>query len=85
MPIISTFLGISVYIQYNEHNPPHFHAKYGKYKISITITDGLITGSFPKRALKLVLEWYELHVNELLEDWELAEKHKPLKKIKPLE
>jgi hypothetical protein len=31
------------------------------------------------------LEWYELHKDELLEDWKLASGGKPLKKISPLE
>ncbi len=31
------------------------------------------------------MEWYELHKEELQEDWELASRRKPLKKITPLE
>lgn len=27
MPEISRFLGILIFIRYNEHNPPHFHAQ----------------------------------------------------------
>ncbi len=26
MPIICTFRGIKIYINYNDHMPPHFHA-----------------------------------------------------------
>ena len=47
--------------------------------------DGKIEGKFPKRALKLVLEWMELHKKELIEDWELASKGESLKPIAPLE
>jgi len=32
MPEISRFLGIVIYMHFNDHNPPHFHAKYGKQK-----------------------------------------------------
>jgi hypothetical protein len=35
--------------------------------------------------LKALLEWYELHRDDLLEDWELAEQHQPLNRIPPLE
>jgi hypothetical protein len=28
MPSISEFYGIIIYMYWNEHNPPHFHAKY---------------------------------------------------------
>jgi hypothetical protein len=31
------------------------------------------------------MEWYLMHKDALLEDWELAGKHEPLKKIPPLE
>lgn len=39
MPTICMFRGIKIYINYNEHIPPHFHAKYGEYECSITIDD----------------------------------------------
>ncbi len=85
MPELSRFLGIIIYMLYNEHNPPHFHAEYGEYKIVVGITDGVVEGKFPKRALKAVLEWYEIYKDQLLEDWQLAGKHEQLKKIPPLE
>lgn len=53
--------------------------------ITVEIESGVINGRFPRRALKLVLEWLELHKDELLENWHLAEEKKSLKKIAPLE
>ncbi len=85
MPEISRFLGIIIFMNFNEHNPPHFHAKYGEYQIIIQIEDGIIEGIFPKRALKHVIEWYELHKEELLENWNSIEKTGNFNKIKPLE
>ena len=85
MPEISRFLGIVISMYYNEHNPPHFHAKYGNFKISVEIESGIISGKFPKRALRAVLDWYDLHKDELLQDWNLAIKDQPLNKIEPLE
>jgi hypothetical protein len=85
MPEISRFLGIVIAIFYIDHAPPHFHARYGEFKITVDINDGVVDGKFPRRALNHVLEWYELHKNELLEDWELAKQGKELKKIDPLE
>lgn len=85
MPEISRFLGIVIYVYYDEHNPPHFHAEYGEYAVSIEIQTGIINGDFPKRALKAVLEWCDLYREELMEDWKLASKGLPLNKIKPLE
>jgi hypothetical protein len=85
MPEISRFLGIVISMYYDEHNPPHFHARYGEFKISVEIETGIVKGRFPKRALRAVLEWYDLHKKELMKDWQLAENKKPLKLIKPLE
>jgi len=56
MPIVSKFLGILITMYWNEHNPPHFHAKYGEYKIIVYIKTGVVEGKFPKRALKMVME-----------------------------
>jgi len=69
MPEVSRFYGIVVRMLANEHAPPHFRATYGEYQVSVTIHDGIITGRFPARALRLVAEWSELHRDELLENW----------------
>ena len=85
MPAVSRFFGVVIMMNYNEHNPPHFHARYGRSKISVRIADGVITGTFPARSLGHVLEWWSLHRSELAEDWELAKKRLPLNPITPLE
>ena len=85
MPELSRFLGVIITMFYRDHDPPHFHATYGDFDIEISIRDGVVTGRFPRRALRLVLEWFDLHRDELLEDWELARSRKPLKRIPPLE
>ena len=85
MPEVSRFLGIVISIYYNEHNPPHFHAEYGEFQITVEIESGIVNGKFPRRALNAVLEWFVLHKEELMQDWELSLKGKPLNKIKPLE
>jgi hypothetical protein len=85
VPEICRFLGIVIYMLYDDHRPPHFHAEYGEYKITVEINTGVIQGRFPRRALKALLEWYELYRDDLLEDWVLAEQHQPLNRIPPLE
>jgi len=85
MPEICRFLGIVIYIYYNDHNPPHFHAEYGKHRAIFSIdTLKLIDGKMPRRVVSLILEWADLHRDELIEDWNLAMKKSPLNKIKPL-
>ncbi len=85
MPVISRFLGIVISILYRDHEPPHFHAAYGEYEVTVGIRDGVVTGRFPRRALGHVLEWLDAHRDALLEDWALARERKPLKPIPPLE
>ena len=70
---------------WDDHTPPHFHAKYGEYEIIVNILTGVVEGEFPRRALRHVIEWYELHSDELLEDWELCRKSEMPKPIQPLE
>ena len=86
MPEISRFLGIVIAIYYNDHAPPHFHARYGENEIRVAIESGdVLSGSFPRRAEQLVREWLDLHRAEVMQDWKLAEERKPLRKIEPLE
>ena len=86
MPEISRFLGIVIAMYYNDHAPPHFHARYGDLEIRVNIENGeIMSGKFPRRAQNLVLEWLALHREELISDWCLAEERRLLKKIEPLE
>lgn len=86
MPVVCRFFGITIYLYFRDHDPPHFHAKYGEYMITVDIETGVITGRFPKTALKLVLEWYELNKVSILENWKIAkEGNGPLFPIKPLD
>ena len=39
MPRISNFYGIVIWMYFNEHNPPHFHATYGEYEIIDGVND----------------------------------------------
>ncbi len=85
MPEISRFYGIIIALYYNEHNPPHFHAKYGEFVAEIDIrTLQILNGNLPKRAKALVLEWADEHREDLILDWELARKMAELNPIEPL-
>lgn len=57
MPEISRFLGIIIAMYCNEHNPPHFHARYGDAKAEIAIeTLSVLAGNLPPRAIGLEME-----------------------------
>jgi hypothetical protein len=85
MPELSRFLGISIMMYYDDHNPPHFHVRYNDFRAVISINDLLLTdGKLPARILGLVIEWAELHKNELLENWDMVQKSGKWFKIEPL-
>lgn len=84
MPVISRFYGIVVFMNYREHDPPHFHATYQDQEVSIEIRTGMIEGKMGKRALRMLFEWTDLHHDELLDDWERARNRQPLRPIEPL-
>ena len=85
MPIISRFYGIAVFMNYNDHDPPHFHARHGASEVVVSIHDLEVSGTFPRRPLRLLLEWADLHREELEVNWERAREHKHLLPVEPLE
>lgn len=85
MPTISVFYGIVIAMFYNDHEPPHFHARYAEYRARVAIDGGaVLDGELPPRAARLVREWAELHRAELETDWRLAQELRPLIPIEPL-
>ena len=76
MPVISMFYGILIrmyLLDNNHHNLPHIHARYGEFEASVSLHDGeLLAGTLPRKQLRLVQAWIELHREELLVDWDLA-------------
>ena len=85
MPEISRFLGIVIGMFYSEHGPPPLHAVYGEFKMTVELASFAIRGQFPARAQRLVIEWMELHQQELLDNWARARERQPLLRIAPLE
>ncbi len=86
MPEISRFFGIIIRMFFDEHNPPHIHAEYQGQKAVFDLNGNVTRGNLGSRtATKLVREWIDLHVNELREDWELAQMGQNIKKVAPLE
>lgn len=57
---------------------------YAEYDATVNILTLEVTGSLPKRAKALVLEWAEENRAALLENWTLCEKNQTPHKILPL-
>jgi hypothetical protein len=86
VPRISEFYGIVIYMYFQDHNPPHFHAIYAEHEALIRIDTGeVIRGRLPKTAGSLVEEWRRLHVGDLNANWELAREPAALSSIEPLQ
>lgn len=87
MPEISRFFGIIIAMYAKDHLPPHFHAKYGDYLGLFNIETGdLIEGNMPRRAIRLIQDWAELHRSDLMKNWHQSQMDNPeFNKIEPLE
>jgi len=86
LPEVSRFFGIIIAMFYNDHEPPHFHARYGDQRAIIDIESlTVLRGRLSPRVLGLVTEWAAMHQHELRENWRLARQQAPLKPIRPLE
>lgn len=85
MPEICRFYGIIIAMFFGDHNPPHFHARYGNDHVAVEVNSlRVLEGQFPPRALGLVIEWASQHQEELLRNWERAKNNQSLDKIAPL-
>jgi len=70
---------------FNDHAPPHFHARYGEFEATIDLDSlQVLQGELPSRALSLVQEWPIIHREELLEGWRLCRRNASPAKIAPL-
>jgi hypothetical protein len=86
MPKVSQFLGVAIYMYFNDHSPPHFHAEYGEFEAAYEIdTLAILRGQLPRRAHVHVIEWALAHRPELRDNWERAREQVPLRNIPPLE
>jgi len=83
MPTISMFYGIVIRMYFNDHAPPHFHARYGDDEATIESLR-LLAGALPTRALDLITTWAAVHRTELLWNWNRCRENRTPAKIDPL-
>jgi Domain of unknown function (DUF4160) len=86
MPTISTFMGITITMYFDDHKPPHFHARAAEHNAKIRIDNlEVIESNLRRRELRLVLGWAELHAQELDANWRRAREGVTLQAIEPLQ
>jgi hypothetical protein len=82
VPTIAYFYGIAIQMFYNDHSPPHLHARYGEAKAVVRLSDGtIISGELPPLARRLVRDWILARRAELEENWRRARERLPLEKV----
>ena len=84
MPTISRFFGIVIFMNYNDHLPPHFHARYQDQEVTVEIETGVVQGRMSRRELRMILEWSEKYQPELMVNWERARTRQSLQSVPPL-
>lgn len=85
MPEVSRFFGIVVTMYWEAgaaHKVPHFHVRYEDYRASYGVDPVVqLAGALPRRQQRLIEAWAELHQDELLANWELAQQNRMLRRI----
>lgn len=82
MPTIARFYGIAIQMYWNDHNPPHFHVRYGNAHAAFRIDNGeVLFGELPMTARRLVEAWALARQAELQQNWERARAQEALERI----
>ena len=85
VPAISRFFGIVIAMFFDDHDPPHFHARHASGQARIRIdTLEVMDSTLGRCHQRLVLAWAELHQQELIENWQRARAGETLNPIEPL-
>ena len=87
MPEISRFFGITIYMYFKDHLPPHFHAEYGGEEAQFSIETGnIIVGDLPRKQIRLIQAWVEIYRDDLNVNYQESQSDNgQLRKIRPLQ
>ena len=70
---------------YEDHPPPHIHARYNEFKARFDIATGaVISGNLPRQATRMVQEWIALRKDALAENWARTERGEQIERIEGL-
>ena len=86
MPELCRFRGIRIIIRFDDHPPPHIHAKHGDFEASVDIeTLEVSDGELPIRIERRVIAFVRSRQSELRDAWDLIEQGRNPGKIAPLD
>ncbi|MFO7447114.1 MAG: DUF4160 domain-containing protein [Ignavibacteriaceae bacterium] len=84
MPEISNFLGMSIKMVFQDHDPPHVHIYQRNLQLAVVLFDGTVReGYLEKDKLRILKKWLVLHQEELIACWNNAKKKKHPGTIEP--
>ena len=88
MPTLSIFFGIIIYMYKEDggkHNLPHIHAEYGEYEAVFDLDGNKIEGDLPKKKIRMVQTWIDIHQEDLMANWKLITNGQQIFRIPPLQ
>ena len=73
MPTVAVINGIKIELYFDEHPPPHFHARYAEFVAQIDmVTLEIIKGSLPRPQLRTIQAWASPRRGALQRAWILC-------------
>jgi hypothetical protein len=70
MPTIFIIDSIKIFVYFDDHNPPHFHAIYNDYEELIIIPSlETLRGSLPPARKRKVIDWAIENMNLIVGKW----------------
>ena len=67
---VGEYKGIKFEVYTRDHNPPHVHAKYDKYEISISLIDfKVLVGNIPEKNKNIAIKWVKKNKDILVSKW----------------
>ena len=73
-----------VTMYWRDHARPHFHVRYAEHRavFSLYVMD-FTEGRLPNTQERMIRDWAIQNEARLIENWNLAEQERPLRKITP--
>lgn len=73
-PAIATIAGISLYMYFKDHNPPHFHAREDGDEEVFDLDGNSMKGSISPKKRKKVRKWAKENKSFLEDQWDNHQK-----------
>jgi len=83
MPELCRFLGIVITMYWDDHPPPHFHARHGDDHAQFDLDGTMMEGWLRRPQRRAVTAWAQAHHEQLVACWEHASQSQDPGTIEP--